>query len=73
MAAWGAAGAALLIGWVGPALNLPQAVLDVSPFGHLPKLPGGGMEWGPVLVLTGIAVVFVGGGLVGLRQRDMSN
>lgn len=72
MAAWGVAGAILLIGWVGPALDVPQAVLDLSPFGHLPKLPGGGMEWGPVLALTGLAVVLVAGGLAGLRRRDMT-
>ncbi|MFD8235239.1 ABC transporter permease [Streptomyces sp. NPDC059696] len=72
LAAWGVAGAVLLIGWVGPALDAPQAVLDVSPFGHLPKLPGGGMEWGPVLILTGLAVVLVAGGLAGLRRRDMT-
>ncbi|MFC8090339.1 ABC transporter permease [Streptomyces sp. NPDC057301] len=72
MAAWGVAGSILLIGWVGPALDVPQAVLDLSPFGHLPKLPGGGMEWGPVLALTGLAVVLVAGGLAGLRRRDMT-
>ncbi|GAB2863756.1 ABC transporter membrane-spanning protein [Streptomyces deserti] len=72
MAAWGVAGAVLLIGWVGPALDVPEAVLDVSPFGHLPKLPGGEMEWGAVLVLTATAVVLVAGGLVGLRRRDLT-
>lgn len=72
MAAWGVAGAVLLIGWVGPALDVPQAVLDLSPFGHLPKLPGGGMEWGPVLILTNLAVVLVAGGLAGVRRRDMT-
>ena len=72
LAAWGIAGAVLLIGWVGPALDVPQAVLDVSPFGHLPKLPGGSMRWGPVLVLTGLAVLLVAGGLAGLRRRDMT-
>ncbi|GAA2388742.1 ABC transporter permease [Streptomyces coeruleofuscus] len=71
-AAWGVAGAVLLIGWVGPALDVPQAVLDLSPFGHLPKLPGGAMEWGPVVVLTGLAVVLVAGGLAGLRRRDIT-
>ncbi len=71
-AAWGLAGAVLLLGWVGPALDVPQAVLDVSPFGHLPKLPGGEMEWGPVLTLLGIAVVLVAAGLAGLRRRDMT-
>ncbi|MCX5170446.1 ABC transporter permease [Streptomyces antibioticus] len=71
-AAWGVAGAVLLIGWVGPALDAPRAVLDLSPFGHLPKLPGGTMEWSPVLVLTGLAVLLVAGGLVGLRRRDVT-
>ncbi|MFJ4278525.1 ABC transporter permease [Streptomyces massasporeus] len=72
LAAWGVAGAVLLIGWVGPALDAPQAVLDISPFGHLPKLPGGSMQWGPVLVLTGLAVLLVTAGLAGLRRRDIS-
>ncbi|MEU6259491.1 ABC transporter permease [Streptomyces sp. NPDC047043] len=72
VAAWGVAGAVLLIGWVGPALDVPQPVLDLSPFGHLPKLPGGGMEWAPVLILLGLAVVLVAGGLAGLRRRDMT-
>ncbi|MFK0158297.1 ABC transporter permease [Streptomyces sp. NPDC090493] len=71
-AAWGVAVAVLLIGWVGPALNAPRLVLDLSPFGHLPKLPGGGMEWGPVVTLTGVAVVLVGVGLAGLRRRDIT-
>ncbi|MER6071524.1 ABC transporter permease [Streptomyces sp. NPDC001817] len=72
VAAWGVAGAVLLIGWIGPALNVPRAVLDLSPFGHLPKLPGGGMEWGPVLALLGLAVVLVAGGLAGVRRRDLA-
>ncbi|MGW2644060.1 ABC transporter permease [Streptomyces sp. NPDC001393] len=72
VAAWGVAGAVLLIGWIGPALNAPRVVLDLSPFGHLPKLPGGGMEWGPVLVLLGLAVVLVAGGLAGVRRRDLA-
>ncbi|MBQ1099622.1 ABC transporter permease [Streptomyces sp. NPDC097107] len=72
VAAWGVAGAVLLLGWVGPALDVPRRVLDVSPFGHLPKLPGGEMSWSPVLVLTSIAVVLVGAGLAGLRRRDMT-
>ncbi|MBK3646169.1 ABC transporter permease [Streptomyces sp. MBT33] len=71
-AAWGVAGAVLLIGWVGPALDAPRAVLDLSPFGHLPKLPGGGMEWGPVLVLLALAVALVATGLTGLRRRDLT-
>lgn len=71
-AAWGVAGAVLLLGWVGPALDVPQAVLDLSPFGHLPKLPGGTMAWGPVGTLTALAAALVAAGLTGLRRRDLS-
>jgi len=70
--AWGVAGFALLVGWIGPALDVPQGVLDLSPFGHLPKLPGGTMSWPPVLILTGVAVGLVSAGLAGLRRRDLS-
>ncbi|SED90224.1 ABC-2 type transport system permease protein [Streptomyces sp. 3213] len=69
---WAAAGLALLLGWIGPALNLPRTVLDISPFGHLPKLPGGDMAWGPVMALTGIAAALIAVGLTALRRRDLT-
>ncbi|MYU07505.1 ABC transporter permease [Streptomyces sp. SID8366] len=71
-AAWGVAGAVLLLGWIGPALKAPRPLLDLSPFSHLPKLPGDPVRWPPLLVLTGIAVVLVGAGLAGLRRRDVA-
>ncbi|MES9508163.1 ABC transporter permease [Streptomyces sp. NPDC000609] len=72
VAAWGIAGICLALGWLGPAVDMPQAVMDVSPFTHLPKLPGGtGMEWGPVLILTAVAAVLVGAGVGALRRRDV--
>ncbi|MFJ2585681.1 ABC transporter permease [Streptomyces sp. NBC_00376] len=72
VASWGVAGICLALGWLGPAVDMPQAVMDVSPFTHLPKLPGGtGMEWGPVLALTAVAVALVGAGVGALRRRDV--
>ncbi|MET9697048.1 ABC transporter permease [Streptomyces sp. NPDC006529] len=72
VAAWAVAGAALALGWVGPALGLPQAALDLSPFAHLPRLPGpGAVEWIPVATLTGLAAVLTGAGLASLRRRDL--
>ncbi|MEV6795166.1 ABC transporter permease [Streptomyces sp. NPDC051320] len=70
--AWAVAGLVLALGWLGPALKLPQAVMDLSPFGQLPKLPGGEMAWTPVLVLLLIAAGLVAAGVAGLRRRDMS-
>ncbi|QIJ63822.1 ABC transporter permease [Streptomyces sp. JB150] len=70
-AAWAVAGAALLLGWIGPALDVPRAVLDLSPFGHLPKLPGGEPDWTPLVLLTALAAALVTAGLAGLRRRDL--
>ncbi|MFF3954241.1 ABC transporter permease [Streptomyces sp. NPDC001890] len=72
VASWCVAGICLALGWLGPAVDMPQAVMDISPFTHLPKLPGGtGMEWGPVLALTAVAVALVGAGVGALRRRDV--
>ncbi|MDF3300755.1 ABC transporter permease [Streptomyces tropicalis] len=71
-AAWGVAVAVLLIGWVGPALDLPRTVLDLSPFGHLPKMPGAAMDWPPVLALTALAACLNAAGLTALHHRDIT-
>ncbi|MFJ6696439.1 ABC transporter permease [Streptomyces sp. NPDC091272] len=70
-AAWGVTGLCLAVGWIGPVLNLPSALMNLSPFGHLPKLPGGEMSWTPVLVLTALTACLVAAGLTGLRRRDL--
>ncbi|WP_405544252.1 ABC transporter permease [Streptomyces goshikiensis] len=73
VAAWAVAGAALALGWVGPALNLPQAVLDLSPFAHLPKLPGGqDPSWAPFVALTASAAALLAAALTALRRRDLA-
>ncbi|MFC8271828.1 ABC transporter permease [Streptomyces sp. NPDC057271] len=72
VAGWGVGGLCLALGWIGPALDLPQAVLNVSPFGHLPKLPGQEMAWGPVWTLTAVAAALVATGLWRLRERDIT-
>ena len=55
----------------GPALNLSQAVLDISPFTHVPKLPGGTFSIAPLVWLSATALVLAAVGLVGLRRRDV--
>ncbi|MFD3572725.1 ABC transporter permease [Streptomyces sp. NPDC058644] len=72
VAAWGVAGVCLAIGWLGPALDLPELVMDLSPFGHLPKLPGSAVTWGPVGALLALAAALASLGLAGLRRRDLT-
>ena len=70
-AAWGLLGAFLLLSLVGSALQWNETVLGISPFQHLPRLPGGTFSVTPVAWLVAIAVVAGIGGLTALRRRDM--
>jgi ABC-2 type transport system permease protein len=70
-ASWGAFAVCLLIGLVGAALELNHWLLDVSPFTHVPKVPGGNVSAVPLLWLGAAVVAFTAAGLVGLRRRDI--
>ncbi|MEU7783833.1 ABC transporter permease [Amycolatopsis sp. NPDC049159] len=70
-AAWAVGALALLLSLFGPVVNLPQAVLDVSPFQHPPKLPGQEFAATPIVWLLGVAAVALAAGLVGWRRRDV--
>lgn len=70
-AGWTAFGLALALNLFGQSLKLSHWVLDVSPFTHAPRLPGGHLAATPLLWLSLVFVVFVGVGLAGLRRRDI--
>lgn len=70
-AAWAGPAICLLLGIVGAAVQLDRWVLDLSPFAHLPSLPGGGLHVLPIAVLILIAAALAGAGLSGLRHRDL--
>jgi len=71
MAGWGALVLFMLLGQLGSVLGLPQWMLDLSPFTHSPKLPGGELAVTPLVLLTAIAAVLVAAGLAGFRRRDV--
>ncbi|MES4906265.1 MULTISPECIES: ABC transporter permease [unclassified Streptomyces] len=70
---WAVVGVVIAVGWLGPALDAPKALQDISPFGHLPKLPGETVSAAPFLWLTLLSAVLTAAGLWGLRRRDMTN
>jgi ABC-2 type transport system permease protein len=69
--AWTAVGLAVLLNIFGQALQLSHWVLDVSPFTHVPRLPGGAVTAAPLCWLTLIALALGAAGLAALRRRDI--
>ena len=68
---WAAVVLAFVITWIGPAVHLPPWALDVSPFTHLPALPGGEVTATPYLWLLAVTAVLVVAGAAGVRRRDL--
>jgi ABC-2 type transport system permease protein len=71
VASWAALVLVLLIGQFGPILQLDQWVLDLSPFAHVPQLPGGELTMAPLVALAPVAGALVVAGLAGFRRRDL--
>ncbi|HEY3953224.1 MAG TPA: ABC transporter permease [Streptosporangiaceae bacterium] len=69
---WGALAVAGLLVLFGPALSLSTWVLDISPFTHLPKLPGEPVSAPPLAWLCVAALAMGVAGMAGLRRRDIA-
>jgi ABC-2 type transport system permease protein len=68
---WTVVGLVVAIELFGRALQVSHWVLDISPFTHVPRLPGGTVVAAPLAwtCLAGLALVAVG--LGGFRRRDI--
>ena len=71
--AWTAVALAGVIAVFGPPLQWPAWMMDISPFTHIPKLPGGTVSAEPLLWLCGITLAISTAGLAGLRCRDLGD
>ena len=69
--AWGVLGVCLVFGQLGQILQLPQWMLDLSPFSHIPVVPAEDFTAVPLIVLAAIALGFVVAGLTGFGRRDV--
>jgi hypothetical protein len=55
----------------GPPLGVPERVLDLSPFTHVPTVPATAASGPPLLVLTGMFVTLTALGAAALRRRSL--
>jgi ABC-2 type transport system permease protein len=70
MLAWAALGACFLLWFLGPLLDLPRWLLDLSPYEHVPAVPADAFSLAPLLGLTAVAAALTAAGLAGVRRRD---
>lgn len=69
---WFALAAAMVMSQLGALFELPEWLLDVSPFSHVPQVPAEAFTLGPVLALTAVAVALGAAGFVAFRRRDLA-
>jgi ABC-2 type transport system permease protein len=65
-------GACVLLTVLGPLLDLPRWVLDLSPFEHVPQLPGGDLSAAPLIWLCAVAAALTALGVQAFRRRDLA-
>jgi ABC-2 type transport system permease protein len=71
MAAWAVYAIVFVAGVVVPAAWPNSRVADLSPFTHVPKLPGADMTWDALGWLSVLVIVALGMGYVGFQRRDI--
>lgn len=69
---WAALAVFVVLGEFGPLLDLSPWLADLSPFAHVPKLPGAAFTAVPLVALTGVAALVAAAGAAGLRRRDIT-
>ena len=70
--AWAALVIALLLGQLGALLQLPQALMNLSPYTHVPPVPAEPINWLSTVVLLAVAAGLMVAGLLGFRHRDVN-
>ena len=73
LAAWALVAWVFLAAMFGILLDLPQWMLNLSPFQHVPALPAASMAWTPVVALTAVAVALIVAGLAAIDRRDLAS
>lgn len=69
---WLAFAACLVIGQFGTLMKLPAALIDVSPFTHVPDLPADPLAATPLAIMVAVAAGLVVTGVVAFRRRNLA-
>jgi ABC-2 type transport system permease protein len=68
---WGGLAVGFVLGQLGAILELPQPVLNLSPFTHVPAVPAQPLELLPLVLLSAVATLATAAAFVVHRRRDL--
>lgn len=68
---WVGVAATFVLALLGPTLDLPQRVLDLSPLAQVPQVLLGEQGVGGLVVLVAVTLLLVAVGFAGYRRRDV--
>jgi ABC-2 type transport system permease protein len=70
-ASWAALAVSAFLVLLGPLIQLDQIIIDLSPFSHIPKVPGASVSATPLAWLLAVSAVLAAVGLAAFRRRDL--
>jgi ABC-2 type transport system permease protein len=68
---WTLLGWSVLVTYFGGLLQLPQWLVNLSPYQHISRMPAAEFTALPLIVLTLVAVALITVGITGFRRRDL--
>lgn len=71
-AIWGYLGFAFIVLYFSGLFDMPEWMMGISPFYHIPQLPNEEWNWSITIVLTIIAAVVSFTGFIGYQRRDIN-
>jgi ABC-2 type transport system permease protein len=72
LAAWAGMAFCFVIGMFGQLLDLPQWLIDLSPYQRTPQVPAADLTFGALAVIAALAVALTAAGMAGFRHRDLA-
>ncbi len=68
---WAYLAFSFFVEYLGEMLKLPDWLINVSPFAHIPNLPAEEVEPSVLMAIIGIAFILIVIGLIGYNRRDI--
>lgn len=68
---WASVVLSVVVLYFGGILDLPQWLVDLSPFSHVPQQPAVDPDVGPLATLGAMAMALMAAGVLGVRRRDI--